>query len=169
MTDWDDLTEGAVDEDAVRADEAERRAVETISTADLLDRAAVVADELKNQRDMIDALKKGIATNEAELARVAKQIAPGQTEAVFEHKGRRVKVTDTERWKWDKEGLEARFGGEEELPPYVTRSFTVRKPVYEKLPEDQQAELREFLTIEGGSPKVDVSVNADAPDLTPPF
>ncbi len=58
-----------------------------------------------------------------------------------------ITCTHGERWVWDKDELEKRFGKTGSLTPdYVKRSLTIDKKKYQSLPLAVQGDLREVLT-----------------------
>tara|TARA_A100000164_G_scaffold313692_1_gene292595 strand:- start:1134 stop:1574 length:441 start_codon:yes stop_codon:yes gene_type:complete len=70
----------------------------------------------------------------------------------------RVSVTRSMRWSWDKVLLEKEFG-EQELPEYITRSLTVDKRKFLKLPIETQNLIKFALTRKLDKPKVKVVDN----------
>ena len=58
----------------------------------------------------------------------------------------------------DKEELEKYFG-QTELPDYVNRALSVDKRKFKRLPADEQAKIKSFLTRHLNSPKVKVVKN----------
>lgn len=173
-TSWDDLIEGkAAEPEPLKDDEAQAardRAVEerdvTMTTSDIANRVAQLADQLDYERGMVKALKASIEEAETDIARLVLGMNPGKDAAMMIHKGRQVDVERTERWKWDKDGLKARYdGGTEPLPECVEKNYTVKKPKFEKLAPAEQAELRPFLTVEEGKPKVAVKIASEAEPL----
>ena len=72
--------------------------------------------------------------------------------------GLRVTVSRSERWSWDKVLLEKEFN-EQELPEYVTRSLTVDKRKFQKLPKETQDLIKFALTRKLDKAKVKVVDN----------
>ena len=69
-----------------------------------------------------------------------------------------VTVSRSERWSWDKVLLEKEFN-EQELPEYVTRSLTVDKRKFQKLPKETQDLIKFALTRKLDKAKVKVVDN----------
>ena len=69
-----------------------------------------------------------------------------------------VIVSRAERWSWDKEALERKFG-EGSLPDHIKRSLSVDKRKFQKLPQHEQETLRYALTRKLDRPKVKVIPN----------
>ena len=69
-----------------------------------------------------------------------------------------ITCTRGERWTWHKAMLEEIFG-EGELPEYVTRSLSVDKRKFKKLPSEDQNQLKQALTRKLDKAKVKVVQN----------
>lgn len=163
-TSWDDLIEKSADEE--REEAREERADKTVTGEELDVALAARIERLDHVRSHVKNLKDEEASLEADIFRSLSARNPGAREHIFTFAGRSVQASVSERWKWDKAGLEQKYAGDEEPPHYVDRSFTVRKPVFEKLSANEQDELRPFLTIDEGKPKIEVKLSDDLPPLS---
>jgi hypothetical protein len=70
----------------------------------------------------------------------------------------KVVITRSERWVWDKVLLEKEFN-EKELPEYVTRSLSIDKRKFQKLPTETQELIKFALTRKLDKAKVKVVEN----------
>ena len=66
-----------------------------------------------------------------------------------------VVVRRSERWTWDKKKLEEIFS-QGDIPSYINRSLTVDKRKFQKIPIEQQEQLKVALTRKLDSPKIKV-------------
>jgi hypothetical protein len=119
------------------------------------ERLEPLANELYHlhlEREVVD---NRIGQLEAEIAR----LFPEESGTLSKSAGKYdIAVSRSERWSWDKEALEAQFG-QAPLPEFVRRSLTVDKRKFQKLPPEQQAELKHALTRNLDKPKVRISPN----------
>ena len=120
------------------------------------------AERLKSLRtlasDFHDAIAQANELQETvdrlsgEIAHLFPETAGEQIEQVDDM---HVRVTRTERYKWDKSELERVFD-QGELPQYVSRNLSIHKRTYDKLPVEEQAKVAHALKKELNSPKVEV-------------
>ena len=119
-------------------------------------------DRLDDLAERCHELNQTKAEIDEELAMIEGEIAhyfPEEEGELYKHtKGYGVTVTRSERWAWDKEELEKHFG-QTELPDYVNRALSVDKRKFKRLPADEQAKIKSFLTRHLNSPKVKVVKN----------
>jgi len=87
-----------------------------------------------------------------EIAHLFPTVAGEQTEQVEDM---HVRVTRTEKYQWDKPELERLFH-QGELPEFVSRSLSIHKRTYDRLPSDEQERVRHALTKKLNPPKVEV-------------
>jgi hypothetical protein len=132
---------------------------DTASTAQTADVSAnklePLADEYAKLKSQSEAIADRLGQLENEIAYLfpeeAGEIAQSTTK--FE-----VIVSRSERWSWDKEALERKFG-EGSLPDHIKRSLSVDKRKFQKLPQHEQETLRYALTRKLDRPKVKVIQN----------
>jgi len=114
-----------------------------------------LAEEYAQLKTQNEALSQRLGQLENEIAYLfpeeAGEIAQSTTK--FE-----VIISRSERWSWDKEALERKFG-EGSLPDHIKRSLSVDKRKFQKLPQHDQEALRYALTRKLDRPKVKVIPN----------
>jgi hypothetical protein len=128
----------------------------TPQTADVsANKLEPLADEYAKLKSQSEAIADRLGQLENEIAYLfpeeAGEIAQSTTK--FE-----VIVSRAERWSWDKEALERKFG-EGSLPDHIKRSLSVDKRKFQKLPQHEQETLRYALTRKLDRPKVKVIPN----------
>jgi len=104
--------------------------------------------DLPNKLDRIQQLQ-----NEIALAFPEVEGEQSKTTSRFQ-----VSCARGERWSWDKPMLEEIFG-EGDLPEYVTRSLSVDKRKFKKLPNTDQNNLKPALTRKLDRAKIKVVQN----------
>lgn len=107
-------------------------------------------DQHEAAKSLLDALSEEIA-----------RLFP-EEEGEFTHHGETHAITVLRSgvMSWDKEKLEEIFGSGENLPHYVSRSYTINKKQWENLPASEQALVRDALTRKLGKPKIKVTKTA---------
>ena len=125
------------------------------------------SDETPSEK--LDLLCHELYTLELDLPKKLERIQQLQSEIALEFpetEGEQSKTTErfqvscarSERWSWDKPMLEEIFG-EGELPEYVTRSLSVDKRKFKKLPSNDQNNLKPALTRKLDRAKIKVMQN----------
>jgi len=66
-----------------------------------------------------------------------------------------VRVTRTEKYQWDRKELERLFD-QGALPDFVSRSLSIHKRTFDRLPVEEQEKVRHALTKKLNTPKVEV-------------
>lgn len=68
-----------------------------------------------------------------------------------------VFITRPEKWSWDKDKLASKFSVDADAPPCVKYEVNVNKKKFLAMPVEEQAPIREALTIRPGPPKLTVA------------
>lgn len=104
----------------------------------------------------VDEMLTSIKTAHKSAVKNLATNAPDEPGAhVIEEGGWKVTFDVAEKWSWDKDALEEKFG-DGPLPPYVKRNYRIDKRRFESLSPSEQTELLGLLTIAPGAVKITV-------------
>lgn len=109
-----------------------------------------VADEYASLMGAMEKMGQRIKSLREQIAeRVPNE--PGEHE--IKTRSRRVVVKIPEKMSWDTDVLDAKFASTP-LPDYVNKRLNIPKAKWEKLSEEERADLRSALTRSPGTPKI---------------
>ena len=113
---------------------------------------STLANEFHQALAQASELQETVDRLSGEIAHLFPAVAGEQTEQVDDM---HVRVSRSEKYKWDKPELERLFD-QGEIPQFVSRSLSIHKRTYDRLPADEQEKVRHALTKELNPPKVEV-------------
>jgi len=125
-------------------------------------RSGIPTDRLKPLAQEYKDIEGLVMRNSERLKELAEQMAqmfPEEEGELSQNVDNlKVVITRSERWVWDKVLLEKEFN-EKELPEYVTRSLSIDKRKFQKLPTETQELIKFALTRKLDKAKVKVVEN----------
>lgn len=132
-----------------RAEEPEAEAGPDLNRVSVLSH---LADSYHQTIAQISTLQEIADRLSGEIAHLFPTVAGESVEQIDDM---HVRVTRTERYQWDKKELEVLFD-QGSLPDFVSRSLSIHKRTYDRLPVEEQAKVQHALTKKLNPPKVEV-------------